>query len=75
MNSPRPRAQTNLLVAILPADTMAETTRVVLRNANLIAGSAPPQPNATVVIEGNRIARGRTGARPAIARSTSPARR
>jgi imidazolonepropionase-like amidohydrolase len=31
-------------------------TRVVLRNANLIDGSGPPQPNATVVIEGNRIA-------------------
>src|SRR4030095_5318128 len=41
---------------------MAETTRVVLRNANLIDGSGPPQPNATVVIEGNRIAHAGGGA-------------
>src|SRR5262245_31347324 len=34
---------------------MAEP-RVVLRNANLIDGLGPPQPNATVVIDGNRIA-------------------
>jgi hypothetical protein len=52
-------------------------TRVVLQNANLIDGSGPPQPNATVVIEGNRIAhagavRRRRGR--AIAPSTSPAR-
>ena len=31
-------------------------TRVVLQNANLIDGNGPPQPNATVVLEGNRIA-------------------
>src|SRR5262247_685651 len=33
---------------------MAEQ-RVVLRNANLIDGLAPPRPGATLVIEGNRI--------------------
>jgi imidazolonepropionase-like amidohydrolase len=41
---------------------MPETTRVVLRNANLIDGSGPPQANATVVIEGNRIAHAGSGA-------------
>ena len=56
---------------------MAET-RVVLQNANLIDGSGPPQPSATVVIEGNRIAHAGArcaGARVrAIARSISRAR-
>jgi imidazolonepropionase-like amidohydrolase len=34
---------------------MAETTRVVLQNANLIDGSGAPRSRSTVVIEGNRI--------------------
>src|SRR5215475_8882479 len=44
---------------------MAEA-RVVLQNANLIDGAGPPQPNATVVIEGSRIAHagGKVAARP-----------
>ena len=53
--------------------TMAEP-RVVLRNANLIDGSGPPQPGATVVIEGNRIAHagGEAGAaRPGRSRDRS----
>ena len=45
---------------------MAET-RVVFQNANLIDGSGPPQPSATVVIEGNRIAHAGGGPAPARA--------
>ena len=55
---------------------MAEA-RVVFQNANLIDGSGPPQPGASVVIEGKRIVHAGAGRRrrdPAIARSISPAR-